>query len=421
MIEQDAIRNLPGSIAALDIGTTKIACFIAQIDDNGAMRILGVGHQLARGIKSGLITDVSEAETSIVAAVHAAEQMAGETIENVVVSIGGRHVRSRNVSVELDVAGDAVGDSEIIDIIRDGSESLSDDEHEIMHIFPVQYALDDAKGLRDPRGMVGERLGAELHVVMARRNYLSNLTNCIARCHLNVSEYVLSPHASALAALDQDEMELGVTLIEMGGGTTSVSVFTGGKNVFSTSVPVGGQHVTSDIANGLSTSISHAERIKILHGSAISQASDEDRMIEVPQLGEEEDEDDPHRVPRTMLVGVIRPRMEEIFEMVRAKLEEAGVDKVAGRRCVLTGGASQLVGVDEMAGRILSKQVRRGKPVPLPGLADAVTGPAFATVAGMIEYVTKRAWEADLLASRRRKRGFSLTREKLVTWLKENF
>lgn len=411
--------TISGPIAALDIGTTKIVCLIATPDEHGELTVTGIGHQLARGIKSGVVTDVSEACTSITAAVHAAEQMAGVTVEDVIVSVNGTNLKSRNVAVELDVLADGVSDQDIADIISEGCASLESADQTVLHCFPMQYTLDTTRGLRDPRGMIGKKLGADLQIITARESYLRNLNHCIAKAHLNISDYVMASHASALAVLEKDEMDLGVTLIDMGGGVTSFSVFAGGRNVYSDSIPVGGNHVTSDIAQGLSTSLHHAERLKTLHGSAINSVKDSEVMIDVPQLGEREDEDEPTTMPRAMLVGVIRPRMEEIFELIRGKLEASGVDKIAGRRCVLTGGASQMLGVGDLAARMLSKQVRKGKPIPIPGLAEAVSGPAFAGVIGMLRYMQHQPWEVEILnADQSRRRWLP---ERIVHWFRENF
>lgn len=405
-------------IAALDIGTTKVACLIARVLEHGGIEVIGVGHQIARGIKSGTITDIAEAETSIVAAVHAAEQMVGETIEDVLVSVGGAAVKSRNVAVELQLLAEGVSDQDIADLIHEGCASLDNEEREILHCFATHYVLDGVRGIRDPRGMIGKTLGSELQIIMAKHSYLRNMTHCLARCHLNISEFVLAPHASALAVLEQDEMDLGVTLIDMGGGMTSFSVFAGGKNVYSDAIMIGGNHVTNDIAQGLSTSLSHAERLKTLHGSAVATAKDADVMIDVPQLGEREEDDEPTTMPRSMLVGVVRPRMEEIFELIRDKIEASGVDKIAGRRCVLTGGGSQMLGVSELASKMLNKQVRKGKPVPIAGLAEAASGPAFASAIGMLEYAAKRSFEEDILLQEAPRFGFV---QRLKLWFRENF
>lgn len=421
MTVHEAIHGRPGTIAVLDIGTTKVVCFIAQIKEDGEIAVQGVGHQLAKGMKSGVIVDAGEVQTSIVAAVHAAEQMAGDTIENVIVSVGGSNIDSKSVSVELEVGSGGVADQDIVDLIHEGCASLENQHHSILHAFPIQYYLDRTKGLGDPRGMIGDVLGAELNIVTARNSYLRNLLNCVAKCHLNIDAYVLSSHASALATLTQDEMELGVTLIDMGGGVTSFSVFFGGKNIFSDSVPIGGRHVTNDIARGLSTSLAQAERLKTIHGSAVGSAKDADVMIDVPQLGEEEDDEDGNQMPRSMLVGVVRPRMEEVFEMVRARLETAGVESVAGRRCVLTGGGSQMLGISDLAGKILGKQVRKGKPITVPGLADMASGPSYATAIGMMQYLTHRPWEDELLRTARTGHGLSRVTERFVSWIRENF
>ena len=411
--------NRHGPIAVLDIGTTKIVCLIATAAEDGAFAVTGVGHQLAKGIKSGVITDIVEAGTSITAAVHAAEQMAGVTIENVIVSANGTNLKSRHVSVELDVLADGVSDQDIADVIYEGCASLSAEDVGILHCFPSHYSLDNARGLRDPRGMIGKKLGADLQIITARDQYLKNVAQCIGRSHLNISDHVLACHASALSVLEKDEMDLGVTLIDMGGGTTSFAVFVGGRNVYSDCIPVGGNHVTSDIAQGLSTSLHHAERLKTLHGSAVNSVKDSEVMIDVPQLGEREDEDEPTTMPRAMLVGVIRPRMEEIFELIRGKLEASGVDKIAGRRCVITGGASQMIAVSDLAERMLGKQVRKGKPAAIAGLAEAVSGPAFASVIGMLHYVQHRPWEEEILTAAQARKGW--LPERILSWFKENF
>lgn len=406
-------------IAVLDIGTSKIACMIAEPNEYSGMRIIGMGHQLASGIKSGVITDIQEAETSIVAAVHAAEQMAGVTIEDVVVSINGTPLRSRNVAVEMDILSGGVGDRDIADILAEGTEAMQSDDSDVVHCFPSFYSLDDNKTIRDPRGMVGDKLSAELQIITAKHAYLRNLSQCIARAHLNVKEYVAASHASALSVCAPDELDLGVTVIDMGGGVTTLSVFVGGRNIYSDAIGIGGSHVTSDIAQGLSTSLSHAERLKTLYGSAVTSVKDAEMMIDVPQLGEYEEEDEPTTMPRAMLVGVIRPRMEEIFELLRNRLASSGVGNAAGRRCVITGGASQLIGSGELAARMLSKQVRKGKPMPYPGIADAVSGPAFASVVGLLHYVQKRPWEDKLLEQVEAQSSFYP--KKLVQWARQFF
>ncbi len=417
----EAIKGKPGSIAALDIGSSKVSCFIGQQHDDGSIEILGVGHQLAKGIKAGQVTDVGEAVESIVAAVHAAERMAEENIEHVFVCVNGAHVQSRSVSVELGIASEGVSDQDIVDLINEGCDSIASEEHSILHCFPLQYYVDDSKGLRDPRGMLGEFVGAELHILTAKQSVLTNLAQCLGRCHLNVAGYVVAPHAAALACLEKDEREMGVTLIDMGGGLTSICVFVDGRNIFSDTIAIGGKHVTSDIAHGLSTSQQNAERIKTLHGSAYGDAKDDEVMIDVPQLGDDDDDSDPTQLPRSALVGIIRPRMEELFEMVRGRLEAAGVDNAAGRRCVLTGGASQLRGAGELASKLLNKQIRKAKPRAIQGLPDAVSGPAFSVVSGLMVFTAEHNWEDELMAEARSGGSLKRMKEFVKRWLKANF
>jgi cell division protein FtsA len=412
-------KHFTGSIAALDIGSTKVACFIARLEADGTIRVTGIGHQLSKGIRSGHIVDISEAETSVLAAVHAAEQMADETIENVVVNLAGTGLSSRSVTVELTASSESITERDLTDIVDEGRGSVENDDTEIVHCFPVHYTLDEVKNIADPRGMVGQKLGADLHIITAPAAMISNITNCLAHCHLNAAEFVVSPYVSGLACLEPDEMELGVTLIDMGGGVTSIAVFAGGKNVFTDVVPIGGTHVTSDLAKGLSTSIIHAERLKTLHGTVVPTLADEQAMIDVPQLGEEDTADGGNLMPRSMLVGIIRPRLEEIFEMIRSKIEVAGMDAVAGRRVVLTGGASQLLGARELATRVLGRQVRQARPRMIGGLADAVSGPAFASAIGMLEYARRRTLDERQFDPTRKPLPVAFAR--IAQWFKDNF
>lgn len=412
-------RNVTGSIAVLDVGSTKISCFIARLEMDGSIRVTGIGHQLSKGIRCGQVIDTVEAETSILAAVHTAEQMADETIENIVVGLAGAGINSRRIAVELAVSGEGVIDGDLAEVQEEGLASLDGTGVEVLHAFPISYTLDDNTNIRDPRGMIGDKLGTDLHAITAPTMMVRNMTACLARCHLNVAEFVASSYVSGLASLEPDEMELGVTFIDMGGGTTNIAVFSGGKCVYADAIPIGGMHVTSDLARGLSTSINHAERLKTLHGSAVPIASDDQAMIEVPQLGEEDNDDGTNLMPRSMLVGIIRPRLEEVFEIIRSKIEVAGVDALAGRRVVLSGGASQVIGLRELATRVLGKQVRLSKPRVLNGLADSVSGPAFSTSIGMLEYARRRTLEHQLTSASGAGLPVSLTR--IARWFKENF
>jgi len=407
------------AVAVLDVGTTKVCCFIARQGDDAKPRVVGIGHQLSRGLRGGAIVDMEQAEASILAAVHAAEQMAGETLRDVTVNVAGGHPASQTIGVEVAIAGHEVGDGDLRKVIDQGRLYDAAADRRLIHSIPVGYTIDGSRGIRDPRGMYGERLGVDMHVVTAASGPVRNLTTCIARCHLDIRALVVSPYAAGLAALVDDEMDLGVCVVDMGGGTTTLAVFFDGNVVYTDSIPAGGQHVTSDIARGLSTPLAHAERMKTLYGNCVPSPADEREMITVPQVGEE-DRAQANTIPKTILVGIIQPRLEETFELVRSRLEMSGFDKIAGRRIVLTGGASQLAGVRELAQLVLDKQVRMGRPIRLAGLAEATGGPAFAVGAGLIAYA-RRASADEMRPARSQPDSANGLFGRLGSWFKENF
>jgi cell division protein FtsA len=404
-------------VAALDIGTTKVCCFIARVEGDKP-RVLGIGHQISRGLRNGSIIDLEAAGNSILNAVHAAEEMAGETITRVVANLSGGFSASRIIRTEIGVAGREITDADMRRALETGYLLREPGDRQVIHSVPVGFSVDDSRGIRDPRGMLGERLGINMHVVTASAAAVRNHSSAIGRSHLEVEALVVSPYAAGLSCLVEDEIGLGVTVIDMGGGTTTIGVFFDGNLIFADYVPVGGGHVTNDIARGLSTSIAHAERLKTLFGSAISASTDEREMIAVPQIGEE-DEGHVNHVPRSLLVGIIAPRIEETFELVRNRLEASGFDKVAGRRVVLTGGACQLHGAREFAGLILDKQVRIGRPQRVTGLAEATGGPAFATTAGLLHFALSE--RAEVSGARRSAVGPPASVfGRLGHWLKQN-
>lgn len=372
-------------IVALDIGSSKICCFIGRLDGHGRVKITGIGHQASQGVKAGAIVDMDTAEESIKAAVHTAERMAGETVRDVVVGMAGGQPASRLIDMQIGVNGGPVRDTDLRRLLYGGMPDAETDRV-LLHAIPVGYSIDGSNGIRDPRGMHGQTLAVHVHQVTAAAGAVRNVTTCVERCHLNVSDVVANPYAAGLAALVSDETELGVTVIDMGGGATSIAVFVEGSSVFTDCVPVGGIHVTNDIARGLATPLTHAERLKTLYGSALPSPSDDRESVIAPRIGEDE-ESEPIQVPKSFLVSIVAPRVEETLELVRTKLDAAGASRVAGRRVVLVGGACQLPGVPELAARILDKQVRIGRPTKVGGLAAATNGPAFAACAGLMRYL----------------------------------
>ncbi|MEM7222163.1 MAG: cell division protein FtsA [Pseudomonadota bacterium] len=418
-------RTRNGLCAALDVGSSKICCFIATLDSKQQPQVRGIGHQASLGVRNGAVVDMEACEGAIRNAVESAEAMAGETIDRVVVNLSGGYPASSSVAVEVSIAGHEVGEADLQRALRRSQPGEADVNgaeinRQLIHTIPVSYSIDGSRGVRDPRGMYGERLAVTLHMVTASSGAVRNLTTCIQRCHLDVSGYVVSPYASGLATLVEDEKELGVTVIDMGGGTTTIAVFFEGKVIYTDMVPVGGNHVTNDIARGLSTPLVHAERMKTLYGHAVAAAADDREQIDVPQVGEAEHDCEIQQVPRSILVGIIQPRLEETFELVRSRLEQSGFDKVAGRRVVLTGGASQLPGLRDLAGLMLDKQVRIGRPNRALGLAEATSGPAFATSAGLLSFVANHDMTAPVELDEKVKEPSGLI-GRLGHWFREHF
>lgn len=373
-----------GMIAALDVGSTSVVCCIARVESGGELRVIGLGHQISQGVRAGAIVDMEAAETCIGAALHGAEQMAGETIRSVFVTMSGGRPQSSLMPAEVAVHGAEVTEADVRRAMAQARAFPVPPEVTVLHAIPVGFTLDGQRDIDDPVGMVGDRLGVTVNVVTAHQGAVRNLRTCVSRCHLDIEGMVTSPYASALSSLADDEMALGATCIDMGGGTTTISVFSRGHLVAVDSLPVGGQHVTADLAVGLGTTLTEAERLKTLFGNTMPGVTDDREMLDVRQIGEE------HRpgggLPKSMLVRIIRPRMEEIFEMVRAHLTQSGHARLAGRRVVLTGGASQLPGAAELARKMLDKQVRVGRPTRVSGLADAHGGPSYAAIAGLLHH-----------------------------------
>jgi cell division protein FtsA len=385
-------------ITALDVGSTKIVCLIARPLENGVADVIGVGHQVSKGIKNGNIIDMTSVEDSIRATVEAAERMAGENVKDVVLGISGSDPISKLISFDVAISGTEITDFDLKQALDPTwLSSQQEVDRQIIHTLPIAYNINGNPGIKDPRGMYAEKLGINMHVITASAGALRNITACVNRCHLDVGSHIVGSYAAGISCLVEDERKLGVICIDMGGGTTDISIFFDGELIYTGSVPLGGNHVTNDIARGLSTSVTYAERMKTLYGSAISTPSDDQEFIKVPLVGEEDDGE--NQIPRSMLVGIIKPRIEEIYELVREKLELTGFEKAGARRVVLTGGASQLMGVCELASQMMEKQVRVGQPNYLEGLPKSISGPAFSAPAGLIQvHIKERA--AALMAAR---------------------
>lgn len=373
-----------GPVGVLDIGSTKVVCLIGRQEADGRLRVLGFGWHKGKGVRGGGIVDLDEAERAIRAAVGQAEDMADTRLHRVTVNLTCGQPESRLLNVQWPVGGRAVEESDIRRVVAEGRARAEGDRRETIHALPLTFSADETEGVADPRGLFCSTLTARLHIIDAATGALRSLGACVARCDLDIAEVVSAPMAAGLAVLVEDERELGATVIDMGGGTTGMAVFGEGQLLHTAQLPVGGGHVTNDLARLLSTPVAHAERLKALYGNAAGCTDDERELLPVPLIGEEEHQI--AKVPRSMLVSIIRPRLEETFELVRERLESSGLTRAAGNRVVLTGGACQLGGVRELAAHMLGKQVRLGRPAALRGLPDAAAGPAFATAAGLLAW-----------------------------------
>ncbi|HSI41450.1 MAG TPA: cell division protein FtsA [Xanthobacteraceae bacterium] len=393
------MRPLPARrtmvVGVLDVGTSKVVCLIARLRPrepgevlrrrSHSVEILGIGHTRAHGMKGGAVVDMERAEQAIRHAVDAAERMAGVQIASVLVSVAGGRPGSEHYAAEVAVPEPAVAEGDIRRVLDAASRFAVGDGRAVLHALPVGYELDGAPGISDPRGMLARRLGVDLHVVTSDAAAVRNLLLCIERCHLGVEAMVAAPYAAALSTLADDEAELGVTLIDFGAGTTTVAVVAQGHCVQVNGVAMGGQHITNDVARGLSTRLADAERLKTLHGGVTAIASDDHEMLTVPAISDDE-RDLPRVAPKSQLLQIVRPRVEEIVELVRDRLVASGHANDAGRRIVLTGGAAQLTGLQEIVGRILGPQVRIGRPLGISRLPEAARGAPFAVAAGLLVY-----------------------------------
>ena len=423
-------------IAALDVGSSKVSCFIAHVGANagpgtggaGGLEVLGAGYRVARGMRGGAVVNMDAVADSISGAVEDAERQACETVRDIYVSLSAGAPASHIVDAEVAVSGHEISDHDLQQVLAFGRAYIEENgppSSEIIHAQAVSFTIDGARGIADPRGMYGERLGVKMHIVTANSGPLHNLILSVERGHLRVAGMIAAPYASGLACLVEGEKELGVTCIDIGGGVTSVAVFEAGALIHVDVIPVGGCHVTNDIARGLSTAVDQAERIKTLRGSAIAGPNDHRDLIDVPLIGEVA-RDQANHVSQLVLNSIIQPRLEEIFELVRGRLEAAGISPVTARRVVLTGGGSQMQGLADLAGRILDRPVRVGRPVGFDAVAEARNGPAFSTCAGLLRYIEGGGIEAEARANHKIPALASGAGEggsfgRFGRWLKQNF
>lgn len=378
---------------ALDVGATKVSCMIAKSDSkSGALHVLGVGQHASKGIKNNTITDMESLENAILNAVHAAEKMAGITIGDVLVNVTGNHLMSEIINIRLKLPQRSISAEDLNYMLAQATQVDQRKDFEIIHAIPLHYTIDGRKGIQDPIGMMGENIQCALHVITGDKGSVHSLVNCIHRCHLGVQAMVSSSIASGYATLGEDEAELGVTVIDIGGGSTDIAMFLDSQVVHIDSIPLGGYHVSNDIAHGLSVSLAQAERVKTLYGGAIQMLEDNKVTFFVCPVGAEGAAQE-IPVKKKMLTSIIQPRVEEIFEMIRDRLEQTNMHIMASKRVVLTGGGSQLPGMKELAAKVLGKKVRLGKPMKIHGLSDSTLNPSFSTCAGLLTFAMKDMYQ----------------------------
>lgn len=369
-------------IVALDIGTNKVTAIVGEVSEDGDLEIVGVGSHPSRGLKKGVVVNIESTVESIQRAVEEAELMAGCSIDSVFAGIAGSHIRSLNSHGIV-----AIRDGEVyqqdVDRVIDAAQAVAiPADQKVLHILPQEFVIDSQEGIREPRGMSGVRLEAKVHLVTCAVNAAQNIEKCIERCGLGVSNIILEQLASSYSVLSDDERDLGVCIVDIGGGTTDIAVFTGGSIRHTAVIPIAGDQVTGDIAMALRTPTHHAEDIKIKYACALKQLARVEDVIQVPGVG-----DKPARqLSRQALAEVVEPRYEELFTLVQQELRRSGFEELLAAGIVLTGGASKMEGVVELAEEIFHMPVSIGVPRNVAGVKDIITNPIYATGVGLLMF-----------------------------------
>ncbi len=423
-----------GVVAILDVGTSKIACLVLRfdgpeqfrgVDGVGSMagqsqfRVIGAATTRSRGVRFGEVDAMQETERAIRTVVQAAQKMANVRVDHVIACLSGARPRSYGLDGVLDVAGGMVTEQDISQVMASCDVPDYGSDREVLHAQPVNFALDHRSGLADPRGQVGNKLTTDMHMLTVDATAIQNLFYCIKRCDLELAGLASSAYVSGMSSLVEDEQELGAACIDLGGGSTGISVFMKKHMIYADSVRMGGEHVTSDISMGLQVPGSIAERIKTFYGGVVATGMDDREMIEIG--GDTGDwEHDRRTVSRAELIGIMRPRVEEILEEVRARLDAAGFEHLPSQQIVLTGGGSQIPGLDGLASKILGQQVRLGRPLRVQGLPQAAIGPAFSSAVGLTLFAANPQdewWDFEIPADRYPARSL----KRAVKWFKDNW
>ncbi len=423
-----------GVIAILDVGSSKTACLVLRFDGadrlsedssigslagQSAFRVVGAATTRARGVQFGEITAMQETERAIRTALQAAQKMAEIRVDHVIACFSGANPRSYGLDAQVELEGQVVTEAEVARVLAACDVPEYGAGREVLHAQPVNFALDHRSGLIDPRGQLGQTLSADMHMLTVDADAVQNLVHCVKRCDLELAGIASSAYASGISALVEDEQELGAACVDLGGGSTGVSIFMKKHMIYADCVRMGGDHVTADISMGLGIPAANAERIKTFYGGVHATGMDDREMIDIG--GDTGDyEHDRRRVSRAELIGIMRPRVEEILEEVRARLDAAGFDHLPSQQIVLTGGGSQIPGLDGLASRILGQQVRLGRPLRVHGLPQAATGPGFASAVGLALFAAHPQdewWDFEIPVDRYPARSF----RRAVKWFRDNW
>lgn len=411
-------------VGLLDVGTSKIVCLIVAVPNQargdgvfGGARVLGVGHTASRGVKAGVIVDLDEAEHAVRATIADAERMAGIELEDIYVAVTCGRMRSRNFTASARIEGQAITGRDVTKLLAAGREHAEKQSRTLLHMNQVGFRLDGAPGSGDPRGTVADELAVDLHAVTADDAPLRNLMLVVERCYLSVAGLVAAPYASSLAVTTEEERRLGATVIDIGGGTTTLAIFHDGQFVYTDAVPVGGNHISFDIARALNTPLAEAERIKALYGTLIGAQSDERELISYPLAGEEAGST--YQTTKAQLAEIIRPRVNSMLALVAERIERGGFAAYAGDSVILTGGASQLVGMAEYTSGFTGRTARAARPQVLPALPPGFGSAAFATAVGLLAAAATRGGAIGALGERDSAAKGYLGR--VSQWLKSGF
>jgi cell division protein FtsA len=402
-------------IVGLDIGTSKIVTIVGEVTAQGTVKVVGVGSHPSRGIKKGVVVNIESTVQSIQRAIEEAELMAGCQIHSVYAGIAGSHIRSMNSHGIV-----AIKDREVVQMdierVLDAAKAVAiPADQRILHVLPQEYVIDLQEGIKEPIGMAGVRLEAKVHMVSCALNAAQNIEKCVQRCGLQIDDIILEQLASSYAVLTDDEKELGVCMVDIGGGTTDIAIFTEGAIRHTAVIPIAGDQVTNDIAMALRTPTQHAEEIKIKYACALTQLAGVDELIKVPSVGERA----PRNLSRQALAEVVEPRYEELFTLIQAELRRSGFEDMIAAGIVLTGGTSMMEGVVELAEEIFHVPVRLAKPNGVEGLTDVVANPIYATSVGLLIYGAKHQL-GELVFARKEDDPIGFV-ARVKNWIKGNF